>query len=490
MASTDPMVTHSETQTKAETSTASEVVQPGKVPNALAVAVPSSSNGNMEMENDDSDHKQGELVSSPLSPITEDFIISKDVLEVSIVHKHRLSHTPSKLPALRFVDRQIGQTTPTPGPDPAPRLLVASVSSPSNSTTVPGQPEQPGSPNSSSPPPPPTSAPDSSVSPLILSSRLHPVIVTDNDDSGLSLRRHSTASPNHQTPTSQTATAPTPTAVPAAKLGTPAALRRATSNSNGIRTPANTSSPSAPRSESGTDSSRYYTPATRPRGRRNSSWESSPSPLTARPPAPARRISSGYSISPRSPLASRSPGTTTDALRAHGQPQTTLPKPADLTSSNEQNKALPQRVSSTSRPPISSRPRLPFSTPGRIAPIRAFRPSGSRRSSFDMYNSSSRYYDDDGDEDQTHSSRDRSLRALEGRDSDDRPKDSARPNTDSTDDVAESENNTADIFMTIARENSSSSIPRRSVDQGSDDEQSTVVSSIFLLALAHRILEK
>lgn len=107
-----------------------------------------------------------------------------------------------------------------------------------------------------------------------------------------------------------------------------------------------------------------------------------------------------------------------------------------------------------------------------------------------MYNSSSRYYDDDGDEDQTHSSRDRSLRALEGRDSDDRPKDTARPNTDSTDDVAESENNTADIFMTIARENSSSSIPHRSVDQGSDDEQSTVVSSIFLLALAHRILEK
>lgn len=491
------MVTQPETEIKPETSTASKEavhfqleLQPGRVPNALAIP---NLNVNMEARDDDQ--------ISPLSTVTED-------CNSSIVHKHRLSHTPSKLPGLRFVDcgpLQIGQTTPHAGPGSGTHSIlqptVASVSSLSpgaNSTTFPGpsssttaslnstlttncQPHPDDDPESS--PPPPTSAPDfvppSTAHEPALSSLLHPVIDTDCDDSGrnhhsestLSAAKnqppsqlHSTASPNHQTSASQTATAPAPTAA-AAKLGTPATVTRTTPSS--IRTP---------RSESGTDSSHYYTPATRPRGRRNASWNSSP--LAARPPAPARRSFSGDSISARSTIASRSP---------HGQPQSTLPKPSDLTLSDEHHKTPPRRISTASRPPISNRPRPPLSAPGRIAPIRGFRPSGSRRSSFDMYNSSSRYYDD-GDDPEPNSSRDRSLRALEGRYSDDMPRDIARQDTYPDDDVAESENNTADIFMTIARENASSSMPHRSLDQGSDGEQSTVVSTVLSFAFVRRIL--
>lgn len=92
-----------------------------------------------------------------------------------------------------------------------------------------------------------------------------------------------------------------------------------------------------------------------------------------------------------------------------------------------------------------------------------------------MNNSSSRYYDNGEDDyDQDQRSRERSLRALEGRYTNDRSRDVAHADLD--DDVAESENNTADIFMNIAREDSSSSIPRRQTNRGSDDEQSTVVS--------------
>lgn len=480
------IVTQTETEKKPETATASEVaMQSGNASNAPAI-----SNVNTEVQ-DHSDQQRLSPLSSPLTPITE-----------TTVHKHRLSHTPSKLPELRFVDRGLPLPIgPTPPGGPRPHLLLTpilppptvanpttcSVPGPNSIATAPGQAgslinttngqlypddEVPSAPSSTQPVPI-TTPPAPRVS-----SVLHPVIVTDSNDPGKNHRPYSsektsaasrrslhstataTASPNHQTSVSQTATTPTGAAKP-------------TTSSTAIRTPANISSALALRSESGTDSSRYYTPATRPRGHRNVSWNTSPTAV--RPPGPARRNSFGDPITARSTLASRSPDTATNAVRAQGQPQSTLPKPADLTLPDEQNKVPSRRSSRASRPPVSNRPRPPLAAPGRIAPKRAFPPSGSRRSSYDMYNSSSRYYDN-GHEDQTHNPRNRSLRALEGRYSDDRQNDTARQTTEPDDDVAESDNNTADIFMTIAREDAPSSLPRRS-----DDQQSTEVSFVFFL---------
>lgn len=89
-----------------------------------------------------------------------------------------------------------------------------------------------------------------------------------------------------------------------------------------------------------------------------------------------------------------------------------------------------------------------------------------------MNGSSSRSYDD-GDDYHDPQARDRSLRALEGRTSNDWQREG-----DADDEVTESENNTADIFMRIAREDSSSSVPRRRPDgRGEEDRGSVVVSS-------------
>lgn len=94
-----------------------------------------------------------------------------------------------------------------------------------------------------------------------------------------------------------------------------------------------------------------------------------------------------------------------------------------------------------------------------------------------MSSSSRRYYDD-GDEgqDPDQTARDRSLRALEGRYPSDRSRDVAHEDLD--DDVADSENNTADIFMNIAQDVPSISTPHRQTGRGSDDEQSAMVSVV------------
>lgn len=96
-----------------------------------------------------------------------------------------------------------------------------------------------------------------------------------------------------------------------------------------------------------------------------------------------------------------------------------------------------------------------------------------------MNSSPARYYQD-GDEYLQLSSRERSLRTLEGRYANDRPRDPARPNMHPDDDVADSDNNTADIFMSIAREDAPSVLPDRDTEQGSDIDESTVVSPVRL----------
>lgn len=91
-----------------------------------------------------------------------------------------------------------------------------------------------------------------------------------------------------------------------------------------------------------------------------------------------------------------------------------------------------------------------------------------------MNGSSSRSFDE-GDDYHDPQARDRSLRALEGRTSHDWQREG-----DADDEVTESENNTADIFMRIAREDSSSSLPRRRPNgRGEDDRSSIVVSGIL-----------
>lgn len=289
-----------------------------------------------------------------------------------------------------------------------------------------------------------------------------------------SIRSSSEHSPLSQASTYKTAwtTAPVTTPV-AAKLGRSASLR--ITNVHAIPAAANSSSPLAPRSEVGTVSSRYHTPSSRPRPRRTSSWDYT-TPISNPPP---RRNSSWDSTNTPSPLTSRASKSNNANEWGPGQQENISPKVVSLPISNENNKTFPRRTSSASRPPTSYRP-LPsgYATSGRIPPIRSLSLPGSRKSYFtDMNNSFARYYDNgDGDRDRDHdlSSRERSLRALEGRYTNDRSHDVAHPDPD--DDVAESENNTADIFMNIAREDSSSSIPRRQTDRGSDDEQSTVVS--------------
>ncbi|KAJ4420590.1 hypothetical protein N0V82_004258 [Gnomoniopsis sp. IMI 355080] len=263
-------------------------------------------------------------------------------------------------------------------------------------------------------------------------------------------------------------TAPVITPV-AARTGRSAALRII--NANATPATANSSSPLAPRSEVGTESSRFHTPSSRPRPRRTSSWNYTTP--TSNPPA-RRSFSLDSNASP-SPLLSRASKSANTNEWTPAEQEHLLPKAVKLSLSNENNKPFPRRTSSASRPPTSYKP-LPsgYASSARIPPIRSFSLPGVRKSyPPDMNYPSSRYYDegDDGD-DQDRQFRERSLRALEGRYTNDRARDVAHPGPD--DDVTESENNTADIFMNIAREDSSTSIPRRQTNRGSDDEKSTV----------------
>ncbi|KAK0646577.1 hypothetical protein B0T16DRAFT_297940, partial [Cercophora newfieldiana] len=126
---------------------------------------------------------------------------------------------------------------------------------------------------------------------------------------------------------------------------------------------------------------------------------------------------------------------------AQGQRELLLPKTVEGAKSDDRRK---------SRPPVSYRP--PNATGGRavIPPIRSFRSSGSRKSLvLDMHVrrvSDDSYGEDIGDTNQ----RDRTLRALEGRQEDDF---SQITPPDSADAIGDCDN-TADLFMRIAREDS------------------------------------
>ncbi|KAF7551579.1 hypothetical protein G7Z17_g4926 [Cylindrodendrum hubeiense] len=134
-----------------------------------------------------------------------------------------------------------------------------------------------------------------------------------------------------------------------------------------------------------------------------------------------------------------------------------------------------RRASVSHRPPVSYRPpanhnaQPSTSTPVRVPPIRAFRSSGSRKSlTLDMPSRPRNY--DFGD-DPLDSSYDRTLRALEGRADRDFPPSatsgSGRRDTLDGDD-------TGDVFLKIAREESSRRLP----DENLPDETQSVVSRV------------
>uniref|UniRef100_L2G502 Lpxtg-motif cell wall anchor domain-containing protein n=1 Tax=Colletotrichum fructicola (strain Nara gc5) TaxID=1213859 RepID=L2G502_COLFN len=131
--------------------------------------------------------------------------------------------------------------------------------------------------------------------------------------------------------------------------------------------------------------------------------------------------------------------------RSHGQRELLLPKTLQQTSPTDE-----RRQSVTSRPPVSFKaPSNSTSTTSvRVAPIRSFRSSGSRRSlGLDSSTSTMRSFDF-GDEFADSNQRDRTLRALEGRIDDDFRR-MTPPHSASQ---ADADDTTGDVFMKIARQ--------------------------------------
>ncbi|KUI59569.1 hypothetical protein VP1G_06822 [Cytospora mali] len=206
------------------------------------------------------------------------------------------------------------------------------------------------------------------------------------------------------------------------------------------------------------DSPSFCTSATRPRIRR-----ADITPKSKKPTSLARRDSQG----------AHSSKTTTNEC-AQGQPGLDLAEVVNGELPYDDDKT--ERRESTSRRPVSYRPPS-SSISGRTAipPIRSFRSSGSRKSpKSDMNNSASRSYGDGDDEHSIH--RSRSLRALEGRRSSDW---STFPPTSGDGETLETieSDNTAEIFMNIAREDSSSN-SRRKPDARGDENQNGPVSRV------------
>ncbi|KAK2011457.1 hypothetical protein LZ32DRAFT_586602 [Colletotrichum eremochloae] len=138
----------------------------------------------------------------------------------------------------------------------------------------------------------------------------------------------------------------------------------------------------------------------------------------------------------------RSPANRTTKDWAQGQRELLLPKTLQNSSPTDE-----KRRSVASRPPVSFKATA-ASTPTtsvRVAPIRSFRSSGSRRSlGLDSSTSTMRSFDF-GDESADSNQRDRTLRALEGRRDDDYSQMTPPLSADADD-------TTGDVFMKIARQ--------------------------------------
>ncbi|TDZ39745.1 hypothetical protein CTRI78_v010452 [Colletotrichum trifolii] len=141
------------------------------------------------------------------------------------------------------------------------------------------------------------------------------------------------------------------------------------------------------------------------------------------------------------------PSDSTTKEGAPGQRELILPKTIQTSSPTDD-----KRKSLTSRPPVSYRASISHTPTAsvRVAPIRSFRSSGSRRSlGLDSTASSMRSFDF-GDDYADSNQRDRTLRALEGRADDDYRRVTPPHSADHT--GTDGDDTTGDVFMKIARQ--------------------------------------
>lgn len=196
--------------------------------------------------------------------------------------------------------------------------------------------------------------------------------------------------------------------------------------------------------------------------------------------APASRGSNGTDNTPDAPiLTSRrqdsieSTGDNPTKEWAQGQRELLLPKSLQNTSSADD-----KRQSTRSRPPVSFRKPSSTNTGSiRVAPIRSFRSSGSRRSfGLDMSSSPIHAGDSSGDDysHQDSNHRDRTLQALEGRSDEDMAQTARTPGL-SRYSSTEGDDTTGDVFMKIARQEA----PRNGNGGNASADQGTAVVSRF-----------
>ncbi|KUI65437.1 hypothetical protein VM1G_00284 [Cytospora mali] len=420
------------------------------------------------------------------------------------VHVHRVNHNSSKLPAFRFADRPRDSLGLFPGlpllsgllqsdttnsysnsdsagvsntnykPQHRPSLLVSSSVS-SSLGPGPGPGVMPTSPrpavNSTLESPhqgdglsqkttePENRSPASSdpvaQHPVTISHHHHPNPLQTSPDTACSTATSKLSPARSTASTIQSGTTSVP--ITTAASTTSISANQPTASFPIDNSPADALSPGAPPPQAD-DSPSFCTPATRSRIRR-----ADITPESNKPTSLARR----------------------DSQSAHSSTKTTTNECAQgqrgLNLAEAVNGELPyddktERRESTSRPPVSYRPPS-SSISGRTAipPIRSFRSSGSRKSpKSDMNHSASRSYGDGDDQHSIH--RSRSLRALEGRRSSDWSTSPPTNGDGETLETIESEN-TAEIFMNIAREDSSSNSRRKSDARG-DENQNGPVSRV------------
>ncbi|KEY74174.1 hypothetical protein S7711_00334 [Stachybotrys chartarum IBT 7711] len=340
------------------------------------------------------------------------------------LHSHRQSHSSSKLPAFRFADLKSGapalshlaliQHVPTP---PSPVSPPSGPAAPSLSSPPAAAPDQPAVPGESS-----STAPRSEDLYVFRS----PVAARDDQ----------------RTPATTTSTAvPTPG-------GLPTEIKRSASFPE----------PSA----HDPDTARATPLAVSSQARRRIS---------------AARTSSGTLLSGGRVLTLDTPHPPAGESTRGGQPplgqrELILPKTLSQASPTDE-----KRMASSHRPPPVSyrRPSTSASTqaspttPIRVPPIRAFRSSGSRKSLIlDMNLVRSPEYADDTPD----SNHDRTLRALEGRPKQDTGQ--VTPPTSIQQDDATDGDDTVDVFLKIAREES----PRRTSDASNAVDASSAVSRV------------
>lgn len=395
------------------------------------------------------------------------------------LHNHRQSHNSSKLPAFRFADLpKSGSSAPS-----STEISQLSLANQNHNAHAPLSP--PAIPVSVSPLPKPVPAGNSQ------SADQGPFSLPEADPPATSENPQSSTQHAEKQVVSASATAPT--AVLTSSLTSPALTTpttpktaSATNSPPRQRSRASTLQPSSSpptsvelptltkRSASFPDSRPALTPPpssttavdVKPRSRRSS--------LSRRSNVAAGSTGPSHVLNPehlQAVEAAQSSADTSTKGSPIGQRELILPKALSNSSpTDERRTSLSQRPPVSYRPPLNSNQQPTTST--RVPPIRSFRSSGSRKSLVLDMNSRARFYDFGDDvNDPNH---DHTLRALEGRSDQDflhrSPTSSARHNALDNED-------TGDVFLKIAREESS----RRVTDNALPDEtQNTVVSPVFV----------